>query len=329
MPAGPLQHLLVAAAGQIDAAVRAALGQVVAERGRRKPPRFLLERRQEPVQPALLVDPAVRLGPETELLPVIGERDGHRFITPEPLEERDRPLHGLERQPVAQPLGRREQRDGRPGIFRRVASEQVPEGVIPHLEVGRQPRRGGGELVGVHHRVPQPGPGEGRGQVGLPHPFRQPAAGGVGAELRAQRRAHPGQLPLAVRFRQERQDRLIVAPAEQLHLPARRQRPDPLQEPGLVGAQPVQQAAAIVQREAHAGVALKRPQERLVRLGVGLLEDEPEVPDRLMAVDRHQQRHGCLHQRAAPAGAGAGPRPRPPTISWMTIFATLSGSWRT
>ena len=81
------------------------------------------------------------------------------------------------------------------------------------------------------------------------------------------------------------QDGLVVAAGHHLDLTASRQGLQAGQEVGPMLAQPVQEAAAVVQGETDAPVALQRRQQRQVGLLVDGLEDVVDVADGLVVVD--------------------------------------------
>ena len=160
-------------------------------------------------------------------------------------------------------------------------------------------------------RVIEDRPGIARGdqggrQVGLPDALGEPRPVGPPPEDRLDLVGHPARLAEAVALGERGQDGLVQTATEDLDLAALDQRDQPVDEPGLLGAQPVEERPRVMEREADPRVAFQRRDHRLVGLSEDLGEDPAEVPDRLVVVDRERERDPRSH-----AGRLSRPRSRP------------------
>ena len=163
------------------------------------------------------------------------------------------------------------------------------------------------QVVVVEHGVRVAGVDQGRRQRRLPDALRQPRAAGSDAEPSLQVGAHALELAEPVAVGQRRQDRLEVAAADDLDLAAGDERPQPLEERRLVGVEPLEQRPGVVQRHAHARMALERPDHRLVGALVDLVDDPAEVAHRLVVVEDQRERDARRHVGAARGTPSAAP----------------------
>jgi hypothetical protein len=90
-----------------------------------------------------------------------------------------------------------------------------------------------------------------------------------------------------------RKDGLVVGSGEDPALSAAHQGGDAFQEVGTIPVQPVEQDAREVEVDADGGVAFQDVDERPVGVAEGVLEDEVEVADGLVGMDRPQQSRGA------------------------------------
>ena len=293
----PLAHLLVGSGGEVDPSRRLARAPVLAGR-RELDPRRLLERVEEAVDPAALPAVGARARPEAELLPIVPHQRqverGAAAVRPnvavrEPPQVADHLFHRRPRDEVAQPLEAGEDRQRNPGLLGDVVAEEVRL-LEPH----------GAEVGVVDDGVPHARLADRPREVRLPDPLGQPEALGGGAKLRGDRPGELLDLAALVRIRDGGEDRFVVATGEDLDLPAGGQGPDPPEEVGSVGLEPVEERPGIMERQADPGVAFQRPHERGVRVVRGPGHDVVEVPDRLMVVDRERQ-DDRVHREGQPA----------------------------
>ena len=127
------------------------------------------------------------------------------------------------------------------------------------------------------------------GQLGLPHALGEPGAGGACAEDPLDGPCHARELSVPVGVRQCREDGFVQTPAEHLDLPAIDEPPHELERVGLLRLQPLEQRPGVVEPDPHARVTVEGVEHRAVREAVVVLEDEPEVADRLMVVEDERE----------------------------------------
>jgi hypothetical protein len=75
---------------------------------------------------------------------------------------------------------------------------------------------------------------------------------------------------------------------------------------GAFEPQPLEEGAAVVERQADGRMALEGLDHRQVGLVEDLRQDPPEVADRLMVVDRQGERDPGRHRGGQPASVTAG-----------------------
>ena len=195
----------------------------------------------------------------------------------------DHVLDRPERNPVAQPLLRAEHREQVALVLGRVGA--------PKVLLGDRRRA---EVLVVEDRPAVARGLERRRQVRLPDPLGQPGAERPAAGDTLDHRGHAGELVEPVVRGQRREDRLVQAAAQELDLVAVDERPEALEERRPLGCEPLEQRTRVVEREAHARVALERLDHRQIRLLKDLAEHPPEVADGLVVVDCQGQRDpGC------------------------------------
>src|SRR5205814_7993498 len=132
------------------------------------------------------------------------------------------------------------------------------------------------------------------------------------AEARLLIRRHPLQLALLIPGRNDREDGLVESAGEKLHLPARDERAQRVEQRPVVGLQPFEERSRPVHGEAHAGMAREQFQEGSIGALDGVLEDRVEIPDRLVIVDRDRDpdgsvaggAHGALFSKGSSGCAG-------------------------
>jgi hypothetical protein len=153
----------------------------------------------------------------------------------------------------------------------------------------------------VEDRPAVAGRAEGGRDVRLPDALRQPRAArpppeGFGDDVR-----HPVQLGNSISLGQGRQDRLEEPAAQDLHLAATDELPEPADERRALRLEPLEQRPGVMQAEMDARVALDGGDHRLVRPLEDVREDPAEVADRLMVVEDHRQRDPASRPRGHPA----------------------------
>ena len=248
---------------------------------------MLLQQLEEALQPALLEHRPPRLRPDAELFAVVAQdRQALAALVGPRAQEFDGLLGRAERDQIAQLLEDREHRDPRALLFGREMPGEVP---VRHA--------GGVEVLVVDQRGAHSGGGERPGQPGLPDPLGQPQTLGRGPEALRQEPREPGDLAQLVGIGNGGQDRLIVAAGQQLQLSAPRHGPGARSVLGMVRLEPVPQDARVVERERDFRMTVPGLEHRQVGALCGFLEDRVEIPDRLVIVEREQERD-LLHRPA-------------------------------
>jgi hypothetical protein len=92
-------------------------------------------------------------------------------------------------------------------------------------------------------------------------------------------------LPLPAALRNDRKNRFIVRPGQELKLSPLDHAPEARNKLRVMFQQPVKQGPCPVLRELHAGMTFQHIDKRTIRTPEGLLEDGIEVPDRLMVMN--------------------------------------------
>ena len=181
--------------------------------------------------------------------------------------------------------------------------------------------RGGGRRRGCPARSRRPpAPSAATAPRRAPRATRRAAARRTAPRAR---RAIRFSWPTPVALGQRREDRLVVAAAQELHLAARDEAAQPVEQVGALGARATRSSGpGVVERDPDAGMALQRLDHRLVGLVVDLVEHPAEVADRLVVVDRQGERDRGGHRSARrrscrrdprwrrPSALGPAPRPR-------------------
>ena len=202
----PLHHLLVGSRRKIHPPGRRMAVQIFREG--HHPDLLLLDERQKPLEPAVVVNPLMRAGPDAELLPVVTENG-------RPARVADRSEIGLdvlervERDEIAQGLVDRKDAQAPAFVLGDIGRGQVADARIMKMLFIEE-----GELDPRRRQGPR--------QVGLPDALRQPEAPGLLAEILAQKIVHHPDLPEAVLLRDNGQDGLVESAAEELDLMVRR-----------------------------------------------------------------------------------------------------------
>ena len=128
-------------------------------------------------------------------------------------------------------------------------------------------------------------------QPAVPHPFGKPEA----LRLRAQALAKPLRqqihLSQCIPIRQHGEDRLIVSPAQHLHLARRHEFHQPVQKRRLFLFEPVKQGPGIVQGHPHGWMRLQHVKERPIAPVVRKTKDMVEISHRLVVMNAEQQRN--------------------------------------
>src|SRR5262245_44047714 len=101
-------------------------------------------------------------------------------------------------------------------------------------------------------------------------------------------------LSKAILGRDHRQNRLIEAPADDLHLTPCHQRLQPLDVLGMVLREPFHQATGCVQGNGNLRIVAEELEEWLIAIGERRFEDTVEVSDRLVIV-QSQYKANTMH----------------------------------
>ena len=200
-------------------------------------------------------------------------------------EVADDVVHVPERDPVTEPLLRPEDGQDAALVVGRVGA---PELLLRD--------RRGPEVVVVQDRPAVAALDQGGRQVRLPDALGQPGAAWPAAGDPLDLVRHLVQLPDAVALRERGQDGLVVAAPEELHLAARDDPGEALDELRALVAEPVEQRAGVVERQADARVAVQRVEHGPVCRVVDVAEDPSEVAHRLVVVQRECQRDPRRHE---------------------------------
>ena len=123
------------------------------------------------------------------------------------------------------------------------------------------------------------------GQVRLPDPLCQPGSGRDEVKIILYRQAELSDLTLFVRIGQSDENRFVVSPAHDLHLPPRYQSMDALNQRRPVREKPIPKGPGVVKSDPHAGMAFQGGDHRFVGLLVGLFKHKVEVSHGLVIVN--------------------------------------------
>ncbi len=280
---GPLAHLGVGGGRQVDAPGRGLGVEEAGERGDPQPGGGA-QGLQEADEPALPVHQPVGARPDPELLPVVNHR--HRAGPAAGLEIPDALRRIRERHEVAQPLVDREDRDRRSLLLGEVVAAQRLR-----IEAGER------EVRVVHQDELHPGLAQDARELRLPDPLGQPHAPRGHPEARLDELGQGLDLPDLVPVRQERQDRLVEAAGQQLHLPIGGEPPQQIEGGPRALLEGREQAPGAVDGQGQAGAGLRdRLQEGVVGPEDRVVDDALEVTDRLVIVDAEEEvERGVTH----------------------------------
>ena len=297
---GPLAHLDVRAGRDVDATDRSVRLEPGRGRRRGQPAGVGLERREEAFDPVALA-PAVLPGrrPRAELLAVVAHHpDPVAVLGRVVAQVVDDLLDVAEGDAIAKALLAAEDAQELTLVIGRVRPPQALLG-----------DRRGAEVCVVEDRPLIAGRDQRGRQVRLPDAFGEPCSGRTSPERRLELASHPAQLADAIAFGERRKDRLVVAPAEDLHLSAIDEPPKLGDEARSLGAQPVEQRTRVVERQADVRMALERVDHRLIGLLEDLRDDPAEVADRLVVVDGQCKRDAGCHRPPTRPRSRASPHP--------------------
>ncbi len=272
----PLPHLGVRGGRKVDPPGGRSRVEVARERGDVEP-RRRAQRVQEALQPALAVDEPVGARPHPELLAVVDHGDRPR---PAPaLEVAEALARVRERHQVAQPLVDREHRHRRALLLGQVvAAERLG------IEPGEREVRVVDEHE-LHAGLPQH-----PRQLRLPDPLGQPHPARGHAPVRLEEVGERLDLADLVPVRQERQDRLVEAAPQQLHLPVGGQAPQQVEGRTRAGLEGLEQAPRAVHGQGQAAPgAIERLEEGVIGPDDRVVDDGVEVADRLVVVDAEEE----------------------------------------
>src|SRR6185437_10361653 len=173
--------------------------------------------------------------------------------------------------------------DGQPCalIFGAPVAMQVGGGNAGELEVGV-----------VEDGEVEAGPGQDACDLRLPNTLGQPCAARAEAEVAVERGAEKIQLRTLMRGRNDGEDGLVVAAAEELEAAGGEELAQKVEVLRMPFGQPVEEEAAEVQVEAQPGTAAGGLKEGQVGGLVGLLEDRIEVARGLVGVQHYGKCQG-------------------------------------
>ena len=244
--------------------------------------RFSVSASKKRLEPALFVDPAVRAGPDAELLGVVvDDRTAQPVFGCEFAEVFDAFFDGMERDQVAQFFENGEELQRASLVFGHVVAEKFVRAQARAQEM----RVVQGRVLDVRVR-------QDAREMRLPDPLRQPHAARRLVEGIAAESLHPAYLRVRVAHRDGAEQRLVVAAAHDLDLPGRGQPGQALDKGGAVRAEPVPERSGIVERHVYGGEALEHLDKREVGLLVCALEDKIEIARRLVRVAAENQIDG-------------------------------------
>ena len=234
----------------------------------------------------LAVDEPVGARPHPELLAVVDHGDRPR---PAPaLEVAETLARVRERHQVAQALVDREHRHRRALLLGQVvAAERLG------IEPGEREVRVVDEHE-LHAGLPQH-----PRQLRLPDPLGQPHPARGHAPVRLEEVGERLDLADLVPVRQERQDRLVEAAAQQLDLPVGGQAPQQVEGRTRARLEGLEQAPRAVHGQGQAAPgAIERLEEGMIGADDRLVDDAVEVADRLVVVDAEEEVERGRHSRS-------------------------------
>ena len=247
-----------------------------------------LDEDQEPLEPAVLVDPFAGPRPDAELLAVVTE-DGRAAGLADRAEVAVEVGEGTERNEIAERLIDGENAQRAALVLRDVARMEVPD-------------PGVAKVLLVEQRVLDARLGQRSRQVGLPDPLGQPYAARPAAEVPGQEVAHHPDLADPVGLGDERQDGFVESAAEELDLIAADHPRDEVPAGPLALFHVFPERAGEVEGELERGVADQAFEEGTVAVVERRLEHVVEIADRLVVVDREQE-FGTAHGAETPSWA--------------------------
>src|SRR6266850_1919796 len=153
-------------------------------------------------------------------------------------------------------------------------------------------------------------------QVRLPDALGEPHPARTDSEVRLEERREPLDLTDLVEVRQHGQDRLVESTGQELHLSARGEGPEEVEGTGRVLAQPLEQAAGIVDAQPDLRALVEPLEERPIGALGRLDHHVVEVADRLVVVDAETERQAIhrsrgSHSRSRSRWTTVGAYPRP------------------
>ncbi len=238
----------------------------------------------------MLVHVRVRSRPHAEFLAVVddGEHGDGAAAAGQIVETR---LDVGKRDQVAQPLTDREDAQPLALIFGQV---------IPADGLGIEPAER--EVPIIDEDVLHADGAERPRKVRLPHALGQPHPARAHAEVRADEFAEPRDLAPLVAVGEDRQDRLVEAARQELHLAARDDGGEPVERRRGSLAQPFEQVAGEVSGQPDLGARDQPIEQRRIGALGRFGDDVVEISDGLVVVDAEAQREDVVaHERTTPA----------------------------
>jgi hypothetical protein len=134
-------------------------------------------------------------------------------------------------------------------------------------------------------------------EVGLPDPLGEPHAPGGHPEARLDELGERLDLPDLVPVRQQRENRLVEAAGQELHLPVGGESSEQIEGGSRALLEGGQQAPRAVDGQGQAGAGLRDGlQERMIGAEDRIVDDPVEVADRLVVVDTEEEvERGVTH----------------------------------
>ena len=244
----------------------------------------------ERIHPAVLIDPLPGSRPAAEFLAIIPE---HRHLAagvPQAAKVCREFRRRTKRNEIAELFVNREEMDAMSARFRHEVGVELFAAETGDTEV---------PIIDEHEVDARRG--EVFGEVRLPDSLRQPESPDVDPEALPEVLAVPRNLLAAVFARQDGENRLVMAGAEELQATGGHVGSNQVEKGGGMVLEPFKQGAGEVHRHRPGVALLQRGEQGAIDLDQMLLEHRIEVADRLVEVEAEAEAQRRGHQPASRA----------------------------
>ena len=261
-------------------------------------------------EPAARVNEIESAGPAAEFLAVVGKNDDRvvAFVFAHAAQKIEGFARVVPRNHLAQGLIDRKNRQFRRAVGRFFAIRVLDSGVLRRVlflrERGILPRRDlkniegiGDTHVGrlenraVHKSIFKPGLQNRDGELRFPNALGQPHSARLVPKNLLNTSGKFAQLRDLVVVRPDRQNRFVMAAAQNFDLVSLRQNANLRDRFGLVFQKPVEERPGKVQRYFDLGMSFQHAQKRRVRIAPRIFKRPRKLSDRLMIVQNERKKH--------------------------------------